>query len=114
MKYLFIFIFLLTGCDSMPSITKSPTDVYSKVPISPRPEKTQLREIQFIVITKDNHADIMNDQQVLYALTPETLKNLGYDVEDILRYIKQQSELIKYYDSQELYIKKPIKPEDGK
>jgi len=66
-----------------------------------KPEKLNMSGVQFIVITKDNVdsiKELLNSGISLIAITSKGYENLSLNMADLKRYIKQQKEIILYYE----------------
>jgi hypothetical protein len=65
------------------------------IPIeNPRPIIT--RPVEFIVITENNR-EKLDSERVWYAITTKSYENLAYNMQELIRYISQQQNQIKYY-----------------
>lgn len=72
------------------------------------PEPITVLPVEFVVITKENAAEVFAElerkkiQPVLFGLTGLSYKNLSLNIQDIMRFIRLQNEIIKlqkeYYE----------------
>ena len=70
----------------------------------PLPAEIDLLDVNFWVITEENLEDkiaeiekILDGQFVVFALTPDGYEKMAENLQEIRRYIRQQTELIVYY-----------------
>lgn len=66
-----------------------------------KPEKLNMANVEFIVITKDNINTIQNLLESgvsLIAVTTKGYENLSLNMAELKRYIKQQKQIILYYE----------------
>lgn len=70
----------------------------------PLPPEIQLDDVQWFVLTENNMQDkvaevkrFTGSEFVIFGLTPQSYENMAYNLQEIRRYIRQQTEIIKYY-----------------
>jgi len=70
----------------------------------PLPPEIQLDDVQWFVVTKENIEDKIAEVEnytgtdfVVFGMTPQSYENMAYNLQEIRRYIRQQTEIIKYY-----------------
>lgn len=70
----------------------------------PLPPEIQLDDVQWFVLTESNMQDkvaevkrFTGSEFVVFGLTPQSYENMAYNLQEIRRYIRQQTEIIKYY-----------------
>lgn len=70
----------------------------------PLPPEIRLDEVQWFVLTENNMDDkiaevkrFTGSEFVIFGLTPQSYENMAYNLQVIRRYIRQQTEIIKYY-----------------
>ena len=88
----------------------------------PRVDELRMREVNWIVINKDNVEEIFADLKNknipvgVYALTGEQYENLGLNFSDIRALVQQQQAIIvayeKYYKEAEQTLDKAVTVED--
>ena len=83
----------LSACETVVS-----TPIVEPLPItSPEPPRAiTTKPVSFIVVTNSNREKLGNST-VWYAITPEDYENLAYNLQEMLRYIRQQKLIINYY-----------------
>lgn len=87
-------VLALVGCtnikeDNPVSVVIPPTD---PTPISTKP-------VEFTVINNSTISNIDLDSTSWYALNAQGYENLAYNMQEILRYLKQQKAVVEYYES---------------
>lgn len=70
----------------------------------PLPPEIQLDDVQWFVLTEANLEEKIAEVErftgsdfVVFGLTPQSYENMAYNLQEIRRYIRQQTEIIKYY-----------------
>ena len=118
-------VILLSSCSSLQQVI--PVEVSTK-PVEkpeltlPRVDELRMREVNWIVINKDNVEEIFADLKNknipvgVYALTGEQYENLGLNFSDIRALVQQQQAIIvayeKYYKEAEKTLDKAVTVED--
>ena len=78
-------VLFLSACSSS---NTDPVDILLEPPsISP----IETRKVEFKVSSDGN--------QAFYSITPQTYENLSYNVQEMLRYIREQKAVIEYYEN---------------
>jgi len=82
------------------------------------PDELNLRNVEWIIITKDNYEEVFAEVTssgrplALFALTDKGYENLGLNISDIRAYIEQQQAMINayklYYDQSEKVLDKAV------
>ena len=95
---------ILVGCTSQPKrieISAKPIDKPQL--ILPDPAELRLKELEFIIITRDNAEEVFAQLEkdkldpVLIGLSDEGYEVLALNYSDIMTYIQQQNSIIKAY-----------------
>lgn len=97
----------LTACSSFqiqepPTVITETKIVNPPKPIVSTPDELTLRDISFIIVTKDNVGDIfanIKGDKVLFAISVEDYEKLALNLSDIRSYIQQQKEVIILYEN---------------
>lgn len=70
----------------------------------PLPPEIQLDDVQWFVLTEGNLEEKVTEIKnytgsdfVVFGLTPQSYENMAYNLQEIRRYFRQQTEIIKYY-----------------
>ena len=70
----------------------------------PLPPEISLDDVQWFVLTENNMQDKVAEVKrftgaefVVFSMTPQSYENMAYNLQEIRRYIRQQTEIIKYY-----------------
>lgn len=116
---------LLEGCqlfqdpppDPEPIIIKT-EPVERRIYQPPLPTSPQFEAVNFFVITADNLdqqieeiKQLTGDNWVVYAITPHDYENLSYNMQEITRIIRQQRDIIVYYQEATQESQAPMQPE---
>lgn len=92
-------ILCLSGCFCKHNIITKAEEAVIIHP--PKPNAVTLGNVQWIVYNRDKLMEGLknnpNDSFVLFALTPENYLILAANIQDFIRYIKQQNAMIDYY-----------------
>lgn len=113
MKKLILTLCLITisGCawlQKPESVKPEVKIITEQVPVTiyqpPYPRSVELEDIKWFVITQDNLAEkiaelkkIQGESIVVFAMTPQSYENMSYNLQELRRYIRQQNEIIQYY-----------------
>jgi len=94
----------LTGCSSLPDIIKYTSEpVERPLLILPESEITEMRDVDYIVVTEENIDDLWRELEaagkpiVLFALTHEGYEALALNNADIIRYLSEQRAVVIAY-----------------
>lgn len=92
-------ISLLSACGGANINVKS--DPVERVIIHPAPPaEMTLREVEWKVLNKERLEELLEeggDDIVFFALTTENYEDLGLNMQEIIRYIREQKDIIIYY-----------------
>jgi hypothetical protein len=105
----------LTACTSIGSLWDSDNKPVKTLEIKtapidkpklvlPKVSKLQLRDVEWVVITKDNFDSVLEEAKktgrpvAFFALTDEGYSNLGLNISDIRAMIQQQQAIIAAYE----------------
>ena len=79
-------------------------EVQKIVPIQPQPKPVDMIDVKFYVVTEENYAEFKekfmktNNDYVFYAVSVHDYENLAFNMAELYRYIRQQKEIIIYYE----------------
>ena len=79
-------------------------EVQKIVPIQPQPKPVDMIDVKFYVVTEENFAEFKekfmktNNDYVFYAISVHDYENLAFNMAELYRYIRQQKEIIIYYE----------------
>jgi hypothetical protein len=107
-------LFLLQGCGFLRPATPEPLPlppvkiitetVQLEIYQPPLPPEIQLDDVQWFVLTESNLQDKISEVKsftgadfVVFGMTPQSYENMAYNFQEMRRYIRQQTEIIKYY-----------------
>jgi hypothetical protein len=100
-------IFGVSGCSWLggtKDLNIKTIQVNRNIPIQPWPKPISMNGIHFYVVTEKNLEDFKqkflkkNSELVFIAMSVRDYENLAFNVQDVKRYIKQQKEIIIYYE----------------
>jgi hypothetical protein len=115
---LIMLIVILPGCSSFSLFGRSqPPEPLPLPPVKiitetvqleiyqpPLPPEISLDDVQWFVLTENNMQDKVAEVKrftgaefVVFSMTPQSYENMAYNLQEIRRYIRQQTEIIKYY-----------------
>lgn len=107
-------VFLLQGCSflrpsapqplPLPPVKVITETVQLEIYQPPLPPEIQLDDIKWFVLTESNLQEKISEVKsytgadfVIFGMTPQSYENMAYNLQEIRRYIRQQTEIIKYY-----------------
>ena len=107
-------LFLLQGCSllrpsppeplPLPPVKVITETVQLEIYQPPLPPEIQLDDVQWFVLTESNLQDKISEVKsftgadfVVFGMTPQSYENMAYNFQEMRRYIRQQTEIIKYY-----------------
>ena len=107
-------LFLLPGCGFLRPATPEPLPlppvkvitetVQLEIYQPPLPPEIQLDDVQWFVLTESNLQEKIREVKsftgadfVVFGMTPQSYENMAYNFQEMRRYIRQQTEIIKYY-----------------
>lgn len=76
------------------------------IPIQPRPDPVNLRDVEFYVVTEENFEEFREEfiangnEFVFVAISIADYEDLALNMAELRRYIAQQGSLIVYYERQ--------------
>ena len=79
-------------------------EVQKIVPIQPQPKPIDMIDVKFYVVTEENYEEFKekfmktNNDYVFYAVSVHDYENLAFNMAELYRYIRQQKEIIIYYE----------------
>ena len=79
-------------------------EVQKIVPMQPQPKPVDMIDVKFYVVTEENYAEFKekfmktNNDYVFYAVSVHDYENLAFNMAELYRYIRQQKEIIIYYE----------------
>ena len=79
-------------------------EVQKIIPIQPQPKPIDMIDVKFYVVTEENYAEFKekfmktNNDYVFYAVSVHDYENLAFNMAELYRYIRQQKEIIIYYE----------------
>ena len=100
-------ILLLAACSSTPvappaKIITETEYVTPPKPIVPNADPLDLRDVDFIIVTKDNVDEVfekLKDDKVLFDLTAKDYEQIALNLSDLRAYISQQKSIIILYEN---------------
>jgi len=93
-------------------------EVQKVIPVQPRPKPVDMTDVKFYVVTAENYEEFTekfmktNNDFVFYVVSVHDYENLALNMSELFRYIKQQKEIVVYYE--EAVKIKPQEKKDGK
>jgi|SaaInl5LU_22_DNA_1037371.scaffolds.fasta_scaffold12294_4 hypothetical protein len=100
--------FLISGCSTFntePRIQTVTEYVAPNILIQPRPKPVNMADVNFQVVTEENLDQFIEDfrkdygEVVFIAMPVRDYERLAVNIQDIRRFINQQSQLIVYYET---------------
>ena len=105
---LLLLTLLLSSCGYLrkpeKEIVVKTVEVQKIVPIQPQPKPVDMIDVKFYVVTEENYAEFKekfmktNNDYVFYAVSVHDYENLAFNMAELYRYIRQQKEIIIYYE----------------
>ena len=101
-------LLLLNGCSSLGSssaVTVQTEIITPEFYAPPSPRELQVEDIRWHVITEDNLEEkiieltSLHGEMVIFGITPKGYENMSFNIQELIRYIKQQKEIILYYEN---------------
>ena len=119
---LLLLTLLLSSCGYLrkpeKEIVVQTVEVQKIVPVQPRPKPIDMTDVKFYVVTEENYEEFKekfmktNNDFVFYVVSVHDYENLALNMSELFRYIKQQKEIVVYYE--EAVKIKPQEKKDGK
>jgi hypothetical protein len=116
--FFLLILILLPGCSNLLSfgVSRSPQPL-SLPPVKvitetvqleiyqpPLPPEIRLDDVQWFVLTENNLEEKIAEIKrftgadfVIFGMTPQSYENMAYNLQEIRRFTRQQTEIIKYY-----------------
>lgn len=111
---LILCLFLVQGCSilrpaapqplPLPPVKIITESIQLEIYQPPLPPEIQLDDVQWFVLTEANLAEKITEVKrftgsefVIFGMTPQSYENMAYNFQEMRRYIRQQTEIIKYY-----------------
>ena len=104
---LLLLLLLLSSCSTWNRLTRievQTIEVERQIPIQNRPVRLELHNIKWFVVTEQNFEEFkekyikQNGEFLFFALSVRDYETLALNMADIKRYIKQQKQIIIYYE----------------
>ena len=79
-------------------------EVQKVIPVQPRPKPVDMTDVKFYVVTEENYEEFKekfmktNNDFVFYVVSVHDYENLALNMSELFRYIKQQKEIVIYYE----------------
>ena len=79
-------------------------EVQKIIQVQPQPKPVDMIDVKFYVVTEENFAEFKekfmktNNDYVFYAISVHDYENLAFNMAELYRYIRQQKEIIIYYE----------------
>ena len=119
---LLLLTLLLSSCGYIrkpeKEIVVQTVEVQKVIPVQPRPKPVDMTDVKFYVVTEKNYEEFKekfmktNNDFVFYVVSVHDYENLALNMAELFRYIKQQKEIVVYYE--EAVKIKPKEKTDGK
>ena len=119
---LLLLTLLLSSCGFIrkpeKEIVVQTVEVEKVIPVQPRPKPVDMTDVNFYVVTEENYEEFKekfmktNNDFVFYVVSVHDYENLALNMSELFRYIKQQKEIVVYYE--EAVKIKPQEKKDGK
>ena len=120
---LLLLTLLLSSCGFIrkpeKEIVVQTVEVQKVIPVQPRPKPVDMTDVKFYVVTEENYEEFKekfmktNNDFVFYVVSVHDYENLALNMSELFRYIKQQKEIVVYYEEMTVKIK-PQEKKDGK
>ena len=105
---LLLLTLLLSSCGDIrkpeKEIIVKTVEVHKIIPIQPQPKPVDMIDVKFYVVTEENYEEFKekfmktNNDYVFYAVSVHDYENLAFNMAELYRYIRQQKEIIIYYE----------------
>ena len=105
---LLLLTLLLSSCGYLrkpeKEIVVQTVEVQKVVPVQPRPKPVDMTDVKFYVVTEENYEEFKekfmktNNDFVFYVVSVHDYENLALNMSELFRYIKQQKEIVIYYE----------------
>ena len=105
---LLLLTLLLSSCGFIrkpeKEIVVQTVEVQKVIPVQPRPKPIDMTDVKFYVVTEENYEEFKekfmktNNDFVFYVVSVHDYENLALNMSELFRYIKQQKEIVVYYE----------------
>ena len=105
---LLLLTLLLSSCGYLrkpeKEIVVKTVEVQKIIPIQPQPKPVDMIDVKFYVVTEENYEEFKekfmktNNDYVFYAVSVHDYENLAFNMAELYRYIRQQKEIMIYYE----------------
>ena len=105
---LLLLTLLLSSCGYLrkpeKEIIVQTVEVQKVIPVQPRPKPVDMTDVKFYVVTEENYEEFKekfmktNNDYVFYAVSVHDYENLAFNMAELYRYIRQQKEIMIYYE----------------
>ena len=105
---LLLLTLLLSSCGYIrkpeKEIVVKTVEVQKIIPIQPQPKPIDMIDVKFYVVTEENYEEFKekfmktNNDYVFYAVSVHDYENLAFNMAELYRYIRQQKEIMIYYE----------------
>ena len=105
---LLLLTLLLSSCGFIrkpeKEIVVQTVEVQKIIPVQPRPKPVDMTDVKFYVVTEENYEEFKekfmktNNDFVFYVVSVHDYENLALNMSELFRYIKQQKEIVVYYE----------------
>jgi leucyl aminopeptidase (aminopeptidase T) len=119
---LLLLTLLLSSCGYLrkpeKEIVVQTVEVQKVIPVQPQPKPIDMTDVKFYVVTEENYNEFKqkfmktNNDFVFYVVSVHDYENLALNMSELYRYIKQQKEIVIYYEK--AVTDKPQEKEDVK
>ena len=119
---LLLLTLLLSSCGYLrkpeKEIVVQTVEVQKVIPVQPQPKPVDMNDVKFYVVTEENYDEFKekfmkrNNDFVFYVVSVHDYENLALNMSELYRYIKQQKEIVIYYEK--AVTDKPQEKEDVK
>jgi len=105
---LLLLTLLLSSCGYLrkpeKEIVVQTVEVQKVIPVQPQPKPIDMTDVKFYVVTEENYDEFKekfmkrNNDFVFYVVSVHDYENLALNMSELYRYIKQQKEIVVYYE----------------
>ena len=105
---LLLLTLLLSSCGYLrkpeKEIVVQTVEVQKVIPVQPQPKPIDMTDVKFYVVTEENYDEFkekfmkINNDFVFYVVSVHDYENLALNMSELYRYIKQQKEIVVYYE----------------
>ena len=105
---LLLLTLLLSSCGYLrkpeKEIVVQTVEVQKVIPVQPQPKPIDMTDVKFYVVTEENYDEFKekfmkrNNDFVFYVVSVHDYENLALNMSELYRYIKQQKEIVIYYE----------------